>query len=216
MSILPASSALSAAAARSWSPPRIPAGGCGTPTSCGRGDRYQPSAPAQGPDPGDLFQRLAQAAKSTARANSPHDLQGVDGQIGAILSRTFGLAVVQVDLAQLTGEESHVAAGMVSHRQDAQGTITSAAAMAVDDLRLAAEGTITTADGQQFHFQLDYQRHQEAAMAAQQTTVAGPGAADRPDPLSEALANANPAHRLRRLLAMLPKAQADGVVDTTA
>lgn len=214
MSIAPTASALSAATSRTWSKARPSDEGCqGIPPAC---DRYQPGNAAHGLDTGDLFRRLAQAAKTTARATTVQEIQGIDGQIGDILARTFGLSVAQVNVDHLAGEESHRAAGMVSTRQDAQGTTSSVAAARVDDLHLTAEGTVTTADGQQFHFQLDYLRHQETAMAAQQTTTTAPVDVARPNPLGDALASASPAHRLRRLLAMLPKAQADGAVNATA
>jgi hypothetical protein len=190
------------------------------PQAGGACDLYTPS---EAGGAGSLFQRLAAAARTAVHAPEEQVAGAVGGQVGAILSQTFGIQVAQVRFDRLEGEESHAEATVASARRTTNGEGTTqtvgAAAVAVDNLHLAAEGTVTTADGQSFHFTLDYLRYQETSVGATSTVATAP--APRPDlPASSLEAQLTDVHvrRMKRLLAMLPPAEGapTGLVNTTA
>jgi len=120
----------------------------------------------------DLQKRLTSAGNAT--------VDFAQDFVGSFAKALFGDAakgmVIDYDSASLEASSSYAVG--VSHSEGAQGTTDAAAFSLSDSSHFIGKGTITTADGRKFDFEVEVQYNYELNAAASQTTAPEQAPAD--------------------------------------
>lgn len=159
-------------------------------------DRYQPSETT----PPSLLERLApSASRGETQNGSPMDPAA---KVGALLETMFGIKVADLAMNRLETSTTRALSSQEQWQVDGPALDYAGSFRAYEDVRLAAEGTVTTADGQTFAFTLDYQRQTTVAVEqrARVMDTARPTEDGPKPPLPWERSAADPLTRLKRLL----------------
>ncbi len=211
-----ASNSLSSAASRAFKPrDQTAAAPANVPLQAPAKDTYTPGVAG----PKDLFSRLAAAARGAQQSSPTAPTQNLT----KALEGMFGIKIAAIDLGKFDTSHDLQVDGQTDVQAGPEQVDYDASYRQVEETRLAAEGTLTTAEGRSFHFTLDYFRHQEVSIQASGSQSAPPprpevtdgtGPLAPPPPPSDD-ASSGPSlmaslkfHRhLHRELSLLPKTQ---------
>ena len=209
-----ASNSLSSAASRAFQPrAETAAAPANVPAKAPTKDSYAPGTAG----PKDLFSRLAAAARGAQQSSPTAPTQNLT----KVLEGMFGIKIAALDLGKFDTSHDLQVDGQADVQNSAGQVDYNASYRQVEETRLAAEGTLTTAEGRSFHFSLDYFRHQEVNIQASGSQAAPPprpeitdgtGPLAPPPPRDDTAAGPSllaslKVHRhLHRELSLLPKA----------